>query len=234
MKSIVFDTSTIISIATNNLLHILEDMKKRFGGEFYIVDAVKREAIDVPIKGKLYKLEAIMVADLVNRGIIKVYSSKELVDKANKIAELANNIYKAKGNHLKLVHSGEVESLAIACDVNGTLAIDERTTRLLIENADLLAKILRKKLHTNIFVDRKKLAEFKDMVCNVNVIRSADILVVAYELGLFDGYLSKSIFATSRRELLDALLWGVKLRGCSISGEEIDRIIELEGLKDKV
>lgn len=234
MKNLVFDTSSIISITTNNLLWLIEAMKKRFDGEFYIVESVRREAIDVPMNGKKYKLEAIMVSDLVNRGILKMYHSKEGQEKAIELGELANTIFKAKGNFIRIVHSGEIESLAVACETQGTLVIDERTTRLLVEDADLLAAIFRKKLHTNVYVDRKKLARFKDRVCNVNVIRSSEMVVVAYELGLFDGYIRNNGFVESKKELLDALLWGVKLRGCSIGSNEIDEIIGIEEAEGRV
>ncbi len=232
MRNLVFDASSIISLATNNLLFVFEELKKRFDGEFYIVDAVRNETVNVPLRSKMYKLEAIMVADVINRNIIKVYG-KKMDEKASILYELSNSIFKAKGSFIKLMHSGEVESLAIACETNSTLVVDERTTRLLVEDAELLAAILRRKLHTNVFIDRKKLAEFKDKVCNVNIIRSSELLVVAYELGLFDRYINKNSLVNSRKEMLDALLWGVKLRGCSIGTNEINDIIKIEGY-DKV
>jgi hypothetical protein len=50
-------------------------------------------------------------------------------------------------------------------------------------------------------------------------------MTVAYEKGLFDNCKNKGI---SNREILEGILWGLKLRGCAISFEEISEIITLE------
>ena len=46
MKNIVFDTSSIISIVTNDLLGTLKLLKQNFDVEFYIPESVKVELID--------------------------------------------------------------------------------------------------------------------------------------------------------------------------------------------
>ena len=43
MRSIIFDTGPIISLVTNNMLWLLEPLKKQFKGEFYITKSVKKE-----------------------------------------------------------------------------------------------------------------------------------------------------------------------------------------------
>ena len=83
MKSIVFDTSTIISIATNNLLWVLKLLKNKFGGEFFITSSVKNELIDRPLKSKKYKLEAIMISDILQKKIIKYFKNVELENKVD-------------------------------------------------------------------------------------------------------------------------------------------------------
>ena len=40
MKALIFDSSSIISIVTNNLLNILADLKKIYKGEFLISNEV--------------------------------------------------------------------------------------------------------------------------------------------------------------------------------------------------
>ena len=61
MKSLIFDAGPIISLATNNLLWILEPLKNKFDGKFYLTDAVKRELVDRPLETKKFKFEAIQV-----------------------------------------------------------------------------------------------------------------------------------------------------------------------------
>ena len=49
---------------------VLEELKKRYDGEFYITPAVKKELIDRPLKGKLFKLEALQLMSFISKGII--------------------------------------------------------------------------------------------------------------------------------------------------------------------
>ena len=49
MKSLVFDSSSIISLATNNLLWLLRPLKKQFKGDFYISKSIKHEIVDHPM-----------------------------------------------------------------------------------------------------------------------------------------------------------------------------------------
>lgn len=54
MRALVFDTGSIISLVTNNLLWILPPLKKQFRGDFLISEAVKGEIIDHPLKTKKF------------------------------------------------------------------------------------------------------------------------------------------------------------------------------------
>jgi len=102
--------------------------------------------------------------------------------------------------------------------------VDERTLRMLIEEPENLKELLNKKLGRKVTIDSSNLKQFQKLIGEVNVIRSSELLVVAFELGLLDKYADGN-----RRELLDGILWGVKLRGCSISSDEIYKIIKFEG-----
>src|SRR3989338_5995771 len=108
MKSIVFDAGPIISLATNNLLWILEPLKKKFNGEFYITEAVKTELIDVPLETKKFKFEAIQVQKLIDEGIIKIYYDATIRERALEFLELANHVYRAFDNYLRIVHYAEM------------------------------------------------------------------------------------------------------------------------------
>ena len=48
--------------------------------------------------------------------------------------------------------------------------------------------------------------------------------MIAFEKGILEDYL-----VDGKKELIDAILWGLRLRGCSISNEEIDELIKIEG-----
>ena len=70
MRSIVFDTGPIISLTTNNLLWLLEPLKKKYKGHFHITSDVKRELIDRPLQTKKFKFEALQVMHIIKKGIL--------------------------------------------------------------------------------------------------------------------------------------------------------------------
>lgn len=225
MKSIVFDTSAIISLATNNLLWTLKPLKEKFNGSFIISDEVKKEVYDNPIRGKKFKLEAVQIMELINAGVLEVKYEESVKSKAMELANLANNIFKTKGESIRIVHLGEIESLALAIKLKSdALVIDERTTRVIVEDPRSLADFLSKKFHTKIHIDEYNLEVWRKLIIELNVTRSAELMTVAYELGVLDNYLPKKISRDSKETLLDGLLWGVKLRGCAISVIEIEKI----------
>jgi transcriptional regulator of aromatic amino acid metabolism len=227
MKSIFFDAGPVISLSMTNLLWLLPNLRKEFSGKFYIADSVKRELIDVPIKSKKFKFEALQVMKTVNDGILEEVPSEKTMQLRNELLYLANNSFLAKGSPIQLVHAGEIDTLAGAILMESdAVAIDERTTRLMIEDWKSLRFLMQKKLHTRVDVNNENLKAFLDRLKGVRIIRSTEIVVIAFEKGMLNDYLPR--VKGARTELLDALLWGIKLNGCSISKEEIEKIERLE------
>ena len=103
--------------------------------------------------------------------------------------------------------------------------VDERTMRLLIENPKSLKRLLENKLHCNVTMDNKLVKGFKDMIKDIKVIRSIELVTIAYEKGLLNKFITNHV---TPADLLDGLLWGLRLRGCSISNEEIDDLMKFE------
>ena len=230
MKSLVFDSSSIISITTNNLLDILVNLKKIYRGEFFICHEVLKELIENPLKTHKFKLEALQLSNYLSQGKIKVFN-KDLENKTNYLLTLANNIFQVNNHNLIILHKADVESLALTLYLQAeSLVIDERTTRLLIENFSKLQDLLERKLNTKVKINKENLNYFKKEVKDIKIIRSSELMTIAFELDLFKGYENKSI-KNFKKELLEGILWGLRLRGCAISTEEINRIIKLEKLK---
>ena len=120
---------------------------------------------------------------------------------------------------MHIVDRGEVEALALVLRVQAAAyVVDERTMRLLIENPYTLRRILERKLHIKVDINKKLLKEFSEIVKGVKVIRSTELLIIAYEKGLLNKFVT---VGSTEIDLLDGLLWGLKLRGCSISSDEI-------------
>lgn len=232
MKSLFFDAGPVISLATNNLLGMLEKLKSKYGGQFYFSGAVKKELIDVPYNSKRFKFEAIQIMRSVERGVFTIVPPQETAEFTKELLNLANNIYYAKGTGVRIVHSGEIDSLAGAKLMNSdATVIDERTTRMLLEDPYGLKNLVEQRLHTPIRMDEGNLEKFRKSLSPVKIIRSAELVAVAYEMGLFDDYLPS--VPQAKRELLDGLLWGIKLNGCAVSKEEINKIIKFELKKQK-
>src|SRR3989344_6312185 len=108
MKALVFDTSSVITLATNNLLWLLKPLKKRFNGKFCIAKNVKEELIDNPIRTKKFELEALAILDMFNENYLEMIDNKQIEEKTRRLFNLANNIFGVKDKYLKLVHDGEM------------------------------------------------------------------------------------------------------------------------------
>ena len=227
MKSIVFDSGPIISLAMNNLLKILDPLKIKYGGEFIIPIAVKNEIIDRPEETKIFEFEALQVEGLIRKGTLKIVYNNEINSLADHLMDLCNNSFIAQGNPIKIVQQGEMQALATAIYFNSdTMVVDERITRMMLENPKIIAEIMRNKLHTNIKMNNNSVENFIMHTKKVKVIRSVELVTMAFELGLLNDFIPDK--PNGKRILLDSVLWGGKLKGCSVSSGEIERILKLE------
>jgi hypothetical protein len=82
---------------------------------------------------------------------------------------------------------------------------------MLIEKPDNLKELLKKRLHVNIQLNRKNFDSFRGF----KIIRSTELAYILHKKKLID---------MGNGRALDALLWAMKFKGCSISDEEIDEI----------
>jgi len=223
MKYLIFDAGPIISLTMNGMLPIIEKLKSVFNGEFILTPHVKHEVVDRPMKIKKYKLEAIRVQDMIERGIFKmsgdIVPDNELEREIKRLLKVTNGVLRTTqtGEKIKLIHKGEAACLAFAnlCGCDNVIVIDERTTRMLTESPQNLEKMMEKKLHTPLKAELSLLNELK----NFKFIRSAELLFIAYKKGLIP--IKKS------KDLLDALLYGVKFKGAAISRSEIEEMKKL-------
>ena len=227
MKSIVIDTGPVISLTMNNLLWLLEPLKKRFNGNFYITKTARQELVEKPLNTKRFEFEALQTLQYFENNTITIVDNKEIDDIASALLGLANNAFSAKGRSLTIVHQADIEGVAAARYLHAdAFVIDERTTRMMVEQPEALQDILEKKLRTTIQVDHQKLHDFAKETKDIRIIRSAELVFAAYKLGLLDKYLPTMPHAKKR--LLDAVLWGVKLDGCAISKKEILTVLRSE------
>jgi hypothetical protein len=212
----------------NNLLWTLKKLKAEFKGDFYITPGVKQEIVDKPLNSKRFKFEAMQVMKEIKENTLTEYDSEQLRSKSLELLSLANNMFMAERNYIKVVDYAEMEVLACCLLVNANAAIiDERTTRTLVEKPERLKEILERKLHTKIAINRENMNKLSELIKNIKVIRSLELTVISYEKGFFRDYTPN--IKNPQKNLLDGLLWAVKLNGCSVSADEIEKAISLEG-----
>ena len=178
-KSIIFDTGPIISLVTNNLLWILEPLKEKFGGQFYITPAVKRELIDKAFRTKRFEFEALQISRLINKGILEVVSNNQINILTKRLMDLANHSFKAKSNWIKIVSDAEIEVLAADAILDSEAAIiDERTVRLLRENTPNMTNHMEKRMRCQVEPNIGNIREVKRQLVNVQILRSQERVVV--------------------------------------------------------
>jgi len=197
-------------------------MREMFNGEFCIPASVKRELVDVPLKIRRFRFEAMMINKIIGEEL-KVYD----VDTGN-VLENVNSVYSSKesikarspGGKIKILDKAEVDALLLADQLKGVYVVDERTLRMFVEEPENLRRLLENKLHTKISMDSDILKRFR---YKVDIIRSTELMTVALENGLLDHFVKNG----NKKDILDGLLWGLRLRGCAISTEEINDMIKL-------
>ena len=224
MKALIFDSSTIITLAMNGLLDILEKLKKQFRGKFILTRYVEYETITRPMNTKKFELNALNIKNLLDKKILEMPDSLGITDdkikaEMKQILNVVNATFSSHEKFMHIIDEGEASCIALSIlaskkGIENAVAVDERTLRMLYEKPENLHKLLEKKLHTNIKANRQNFSFFKNL--NIKLIRSAEIVYVAYKKGLID--------LKNHGSVLDALLYAAKFKGCSISQEEIEEI----------
>jgi len=221
-KIAILDSSTLINLAMNGLLDILPSIKKMFNIKFIITRQIKYEVIDKPLNIKRFHLGALMIKKLFDEIIIELPSSIKLKDeeiqaRSREILRVMNNVFYANDRKMNIIHDGEASCIAVSMILNernikNIIVIDERSTRMLIEKPDNLHKLFEKKLHQPIQYNKKSLGSFSD----IRFIRSSELVYIAQKNNLIDLH---------DGNVLEALLYAVKFKGCTISIEEINEAL---------
>ncbi|MDD3244608.1 MAG: hypothetical protein PHU47_00480 [Candidatus ainarchaeum sp.] len=221
---IVLDSGILIGFSQTCFLPLMPEIKSKIG-ELIITTGVKYECIDRVRNNMKFKLSSLRIEEYINEFVFTVVSgSKELNEKTNRILNLSNSIFSINNNPLHLVDFGEAECLALLGLTNADcLAIDERTTRMLVEAPEALLEVLKRKYRNkSITLNSEKYEKFQQEIGKVTVIRSVDLFSYAYEQKLIPEYMLK-------REFLKSALYSLKFNGCSVSFEEIDEYVNQLG-----
>ncbi len=223
-RDVLCDSGVLISLTAGCLDNILYFLSERHDVRFVVPPSVEYETVTRPLYNGLRKhlFSAIRIKDAIADGIIEVVDAK-VEDEGRRIMNAANNMFYVKGRAIRLIQFGESEMLALAraLDVDNII-VDERTTRMLIEAPFKLKEHMEREFQVNVMVNKNSFRELSSRISQLNVLRSSELVVLAYENGYFKS------FANLQREALEAALYKMKYSGCSISFDEIKGYIEME------
>jgi len=221
-KVLFFDTGPIISLVMSRLVWIIPELKKAYGGKFYITPSVKRELVERPLSIKRFEFEALQVLKLINDGILEVYENipKKI---ASQLINQANSSFQINNKNIDIIQSGEMESVACALDINAdAVVMDERTLRLFIENSAELKSLLERRFKSEVGTNPGSIKLFSEQLQKIKIIRSIELVASAYKLGLLDQYIPPE--KEGKETLVDSVLWATKFNGCAVTDQEVEEI----------
>jgi len=222
VKALFFDAGPIISLVMSRLDWILPELKKVYGGKFYITPAVKLELVERPINIRRFEFEALQVMKMIRDGVLEVYE-EPLSTKVKQLQVLANSTFRVKGKRMDIIQAGEMESVVAAMKTgSNTLVMDERTLRLFIEDSKQLEKLLEFRFKNPVETDPANRDKFSSQLKDIKIIRSIELVSVAYKLGILNAYIPPEKGGKSK--LLDSVLWATKYNGCAVTESEINDI----------
>ena len=220
VKSIFFDAGPIITLVMSRLIWILPKLKEKFGGKFYITPGVKRELIERPLGIKRFEFEALQVMKLIRDGTLEVYD-KVPKSRVEQLQNLANSSFKIGSRNMDIIQTGEMEAVTCALQTNASAVVmDERTFRLFIENNRNMEKLLEIRFKKNVIADKAKMDDFSKQLKDVKIIRSIELVAVAYKMGLLNDYLPDQ--KGGKGTLVDSILWAAKYNGSAVTTKEIE------------
>ncbi len=222
MPKIVCDSSSLISLADTCNAEALMFLKERTGAEFVIPPVVKEEIIGAPIKVKALEYSALRIRKLVEDGVLLVESAPGLQAKTSEILDSANSIYLVGGKPLRVLHEGEAEALALASPAAASaLLVDEKTTRLVLEDPVKLKKVIEGEYAEKLVLDMPAYQKFRSLVPPMPIMRSAELLALAAKRGYFKQY------GEYEEEAFHASIYSLRMAGCSLAQEELKEYEEI-------
>ena len=220
---VLCDASSLISLTGSCLDNLLPFFQEKFGIRFLIPKSIEYEAVTRPLsfKSKVHNFSALRIKDMIHDSVIEVVS-ENAEEETKSLMKLGNNIFYARGRPVRLMHMGETEMLVLANRLQvSSLLMDERTTRILVEDPISMKKHLQQEFRANIMVNKKHLMDFSSKVKNLDVIRSTELLYLAYE----NGFLRH--FNDIEKQAAEAALYNLKYAGCAVSFNELKQYAKL-------
>jgi len=214
-QSIVCDSSSLISLTDSCFVHVIYFLKKKYSGRFIIPLSVEKECVEQPMQIKNYALHAIRLKRAIAENMIDVMEA-QAQPAAEKIRFMANSIFHVEGTPLRLLHTGEADVISLALELGvDNILMDERTTRMLVEDPESLRQHLEHELGRQIGINDESLSAFSRATRRLRFFRSTELLLLAHEKGYFADY------GELEADAVEASLYKLKYSGCAIGFGEI-------------
>lgn len=186
-----------------------------------ISNGVEAESIITPLRVKRFELNAVRIRHGVEKGWIEtVKMEKSWNAEVRELMAKANSSFKSPRGPLTLVHLGEVEALILAEKLGARIvAIDERTTRMLIEEPEKLRRLIEKRQHSKISRDKSLSESISERFTSLRFVRSSELAALAFE----KGFLKEEI--GPGKKALEAALYALRYSGCALGSSEIESFL---------
>ncbi|MFH0714603.1 MAG: hypothetical protein V1847_02410 [Candidatus Diapherotrites archaeon] len=221
MNSIVLDSSSLISISKTCLINVLPRLAEKAGFELVIPYRVEEETVERPRSIKQFELNALRIQHSIENGWLKVKKLEaEGRKKSDEFISLANDLFYTDLGALSIIQGGEAETIGLVKESGAKLlAVDERNTRMLVEDIEGLKNYLQKK-YGKIRMNEDNAEKMKELVSGINVIRSSEFIAWGFRQKMFEPDIANSL------QGLEAALYAVKYSGCSVSEQEIRNFLK--------
>jgi len=216
MKTIIFDSSTLISFSETCLINALYFLKENASVKFLATPAVQREVVATPMGIRRFEFSALRIKKLFDDHVVEALTTPNLKAQTQKVLSLSNNLFFVHGHPLPLVQLGEAECVAAfeGASINA-MAVDEKTVRSLIEAPEKFSEQVASEYSARVEIDLEKLAEWKAITRDIKSVRSAELLSVAAQNGFFSDY------GNAKGEAIASALYSLRNSGCAISSLEL-------------
>lgn len=222
VKQIVFDSSSLISLSSSCLFNAMGKMFNELGLQGVISRAVELESVINPLKVKRLELSATRIKHGIDQGWITVVglNKKEQLE-ANKLMLKANNCFYTSTGSIALFHRGEAEALLLTEKRRAiALAVDERTTRMFLEEPERLRRLIERRQERRIQKNQRLINELLERFKELKIVRSSELVALAFEKGFLEQEIGLG------KKALEAALYSLKYQGCALSSTEIEEFVE--------
>ena len=217
---IICDSSTLISLSDTCLIKVLPFLREH-GGKFLIPQSVQQEIVSTPIHIKRYAFSAVRLQKAIDDHDLEVIEPDQNL--LQRLVNSANSVFSVRGRPLQILHAGEAACVAAYSKYKcAALAIDEKTTRLLIEDPEKLRENISQEYGAKVALNTKALGEFTIATRGMQILRSSDLVAMAGKLGYFNS------FRMRKDDALHSAIYAIKNAGCSLSESEVEEYQQMK------